>query len=286
MTVAVRFEVYAGITHQYKSAVILHISCHQLGIGSHTGIQGVSALCIVSDRNFIISQQFREGRLCLTSAAKVHIALAPVIGHAESDGQHVYGTPYLITVQSQIRTADAHTAHNRNRVRHLKFGTGKHLKKYIFIVGADHHQITATVNYALEQIHHDIGTHINAGIPFQTQTHPSDGCKSWQRLDTDVLCTKADTGHSQCQGGFFTFQNFNNIKTYRQHQLQRRNFLCTEDGIVKIFDTASAAGNPANAQSVNIDTRLESADKDIQLIGNRNVVLTAETYLCFHIECL
>ena len=60
----------------------------------------------------------------------------------------------------------------------------------------------------------------------------------------------------------------------------------TEDGIVKIFDTASATGNPANAQSVNIDTRLESADKDILLIGNRNVVLTAETYLCFYIECL
>ena len=120
-----------------------------------------------------------------------------MIGHAEGDEQHIHGTPYLVTVQSQIHTADGHAARNRDRFGHLKLGTGKHLKKDIFIVGADHHQITATVNHALEQIHHDIGTHINAGIPFQTQTHPFDGGKSGQCLDADVLCAQADTGQSQ-----------------------------------------------------------------------------------------
>ena len=196
-TVAVRFEAYAGVTHQYQSAIIFQIAYHQLGIGSHTGIQGESALCIVSHGNFIISQQFGEGRLGLASAAKVHIALAPVIGHAEGDEQHIHGTPYFFTVQSQIHTADGHATRNRDRIGHLKLGTGKHLKKDVFIVGADHHQITAASNHALKQIHDYIGTHINAGVPFQTQTHPFDGGKSGQRLDADALRIQADTGHSQ-----------------------------------------------------------------------------------------
>ena len=168
-----------------------------MGIGSHTGIQGESALCIVSDGNFIISQQFGECRLGLASAAEVHIALAPVIGHAEGDEQHIHGTPYLVTVQSQIHTTDFHAARNRDRFGHLKIGTGKHLKKDIFIVRTDNHQITAAFNHALEQIQHDICTHINPGIPFQTQTHPFDGGKSGQRLDADALRTQADTGQSQ-----------------------------------------------------------------------------------------
>ena len=185
--VAVGFQ-HCGGCHQRQAAVVGQVGRHDLGIGAHAGVERLIALRVVVDGQVVIAkQQVGEGGIALAALAEVHAALAPVVGDAEGNKQHIQRAPDLFGADAQVNTRQRHAAHDGDGAGHAQFGAGKHLKKDILVVRTEKHDVAAAIDDAVKEIHHDVSPQVNAGVPLKTEPHLLNGLQALDLLDADVL---------------------------------------------------------------------------------------------------
>ena len=193
--VAVGFQRCGG-SHQLQAAVVGQVGRHDLGIGAHAGVECLIALRVVVDGQIVIAQQLGEGGIALAAFAEVHAALAPVVGDAEGDEQHLQRAPDLFGADAEVNARQRHAAHDGYGAGDAQLGAGKHLEENVLVVRTDEHDIAAAVDH-VKEVYHDVGAQVNAGIPLKTEPHLLDGLQALDLLDADVLRLQADAGEAE-----------------------------------------------------------------------------------------
>ena len=184
--VAAGFQRCGGC-HQRQAAVVGQVGRHNLGIGAHAGVERLIALRVVVDGQVVIAKQVGEGGIALAALAEIHAALAPVVGDAEGDEQHIQRAPDLFGADAQVNTRQRHAAHDGDGAWYIQFGASKHLKKDILVVRTEKHDVAAAIDDAVKEIHYDVSPQVNAGVPLKTEAHLLNGLQALDLLDADVL---------------------------------------------------------------------------------------------------
>ena len=219
----------------------------------------------------------RFGSIILAQG-KLHIA-APVIGNACIQLQHMDGAPNALLIDTQIHAADVHIGQNGNIIGNLDTGIGKALPEELPAFKLLQQQRAVAID-DIQNAHLDGCTKLDPGIPVNFGAHIIHQ-RDFRGFQVGNACRKASgrqgkitAGRKRTKQGHLT----------GEHQGQRRQDRCREDGVVDLIYTTACTADPEDAHAVDVDAGCHAAQEEVQFIGHGNAVIAPQAQLAFHFK--
>ena len=189
------------------------------------------------------------------------------------------GAPQALLIDAQIHTADVHTAQSRDPTRHLNTCIDKTFPEELPAFKLLQQQRAVAVDN-IQNAHLDGCAKLDPGIPVNFGAHiihQRDFC-GFQIGDA---CRKASGRQGEIAAGRKRSEQGH---LAGEHQGQRRQDRCREDGVIDLVHATACTADPEDAHAVDVDTGCHAAQEEVQLIGHGNAVVTAQTQLAFHFK--
>ena len=219
------------------------------------------------------------GQLCFSSDLYVNVA-APVIDDGNADADDLNARPHLVGVDSERRLADLGSADQEDLVGDLDGHLCVGLEKDLFGI-----VIVAKCNGALsdqnvKDVHTNGKRHIEIGVPVYAA---SQGIDDGHAANADVGKACGDAVQRKGDVGSCR-KHVEERKLSAEHQRQRRDAVGQEEAFVNVINACSRAAHPEYAEGIDGNTRLDTANVEIDLIGDGESVVGLDVKLCLHLK--
>ena len=247
----------------------------QGGVGAHHGVKGPAG---VGSGVYGYGGQTQQVGVvgCGGVAAPADLAAAPVVGDAHLDAQGLGGAPDLFRVDAHAHVGQGETADERQGAGQAQGGPDEELENAALI----QHQIAAALKDARD-VHIHRGQEEELGVPVKLQAGAVQhghgvGQHAVAQLRADALEAQGQRGpgRDDLEDGELRLQN----------ELEGRNGLGEENGIVQVVDAAAGALEPDHAETVQVDAGDEAAHEEVEGIGVGDAVLALDGQLRLHGE--